>query len=54
MKKLIVVAGFVAAILFGSATAANAGVNVCYDVNINGNQQAACQTVDLPALPTAP
>ena len=51
MKKLLVVAGFVAALLFGSASAASAGIEVCYDVNINGNAQAACETVDLPALP---
>ena len=54
MKKLLVVAGFVAALLFGSATAANAGLEVCYDININGNQQAACERVDVPAPPTVP
>lgn len=51
MKKLLVVTGFVAALLFGSVSAANAGVEVCYDVNINGTGQAACERVDLPSLP---
>ena len=54
MKKLLVVAGFVAAMIFGSASAANAGVEVCYDININGNAQAGCETVELPAPPALP
>ncbi len=54
MKKLLVVTGFVAALLFGSVAAANAGVEVCYDININGTAQADCQTVDLPAAPALP
>jgi hypothetical protein len=53
MKKLLVVAGFVAALLFGSASAANAGLTVCADVNVNGQGTGGeqCNTVEFPALP---
>ena len=56
MKKLLVVVGFAAALLVGSATAANAGVTVCANVNVNGQGTGGeqCQTVDLPALPALP
>ncbi len=50
MKKLLIVAGLVAASLFGSMTAASAAGQVCYDVaiNVNGNAQAAADCVALP------
>jgi hypothetical protein len=54
MKKLLVVAAAALGLIFGGATAANAGLEVCYDININGNQQAACQTVDVPPAPALP
>ena len=54
MKKLLIVAALAAASLFGGVSAANAGIEVCYDVNINGNAQAGCETVELPAAPALP
>ncbi len=53
LKKVLVAVGFAAAILVGSASAANAGVTVCANVNVNGQGTGGeqCQTVDLPALP---
>jgi hypothetical protein len=56
LKKLLVAAGFAAALLVGSASAANAGVTVCANVNLNGQGTGGeqCQTVDLPALPALP
>jgi hypothetical protein len=52
MKKLIVVAALAIASLFGGMTAAHAaGVDVCYDVNINGTAQSGCQNIPVPALP---
>ncbi len=48
MKKLLVAAGFAVALLFGTASAASAAGQVCYDVTINAQgspvvAQAACQ-----------
>ena len=54
MKKLLIVAALALASLFGGISAANAGVNVCYDITINGDNQAACHTVDLPPAPALP
>ena len=54
MKKLVIIAGLVVASIFGGMTAANAGIEVCYDVNINGNAQAGCETVVLPSAPALP
>ena len=54
MKKLVIVTALALASLFGGISAANAGVEVCYDLNINGTAQAGCQTVDLPAAPALP
>jgi hypothetical protein len=53
LKKLLVVAGVAGALLIGSMSAANAGVTVCANVNVNGQGTGGeqCQTVDLPALP---
>ena len=54
MKKLLIVAALALASLFGGMSAANAGLEVCYDVNVNGTAQAGCQTVDVPAPPALP
>lgn len=54
MKKLVLVAGLALAWLFGGMSAANAGLEVCYDVNINGTAQADCETVEFPAAPALP
>ena len=54
MKKLLIVAALALVSVFGGVSAANAGVEVCYDVNINGNAQAGCETVELPGLPALP
>ena len=56
MKKLLIVAGVAAALLFGSVSAANAGVTVCANLDLNGQGTGGeqCQTVDLPALPALP
>ena len=56
LKKILVAAGFAAALLVGSASAANAGVTVCANVNLNGQGTGGeqCQTVDIPALPALP
>ena len=54
MKKLLIVAALALASLFGGMSAANAGLTVCYDVNVNGNAQAGCETVDVPAAPALP
>ena len=53
LKKLLVVVGFAAALLVGSTTAANAGVTVCANLDVNGQGTGGeqCQTVELPALP---
>ena len=53
MKKLLIVAALALASLFGGISAANAGVTVCANVNVNGQGTGGeqCQTVDLPALP---
>ena len=49
MKKLLIVAALTLASLFGGLSAAGAaGIDVCYEVNINGNAQAACHNVPLP------
>ena len=49
MKKLLLVAALALASLFGGLSAAHAaGVDVCYDVNINGTAQAGCQNIPLP------
>ena len=56
MKKLLIVAALAAASLFGGLSAANAGVTVCADLNINGQGTGGeqCQTVELPAAPALP
>ena len=51
MKKLLVVAGFVAALLFGATSSASAAGQLCYDVQVNAQgssvvSQTGCQ--DLP------
>ena len=51
MKKLLIVAALALASLFGGMSAANAGLTVCYDVNVNGTAQAGCETVEVPAVP---
>ena len=53
MKKLVILAALTLATLFGGMSAANAGVTVCANVNVNGQGTGGeqCQTVDLPALP---
>ena len=50
MKKLLVVAGFVAALLFGSASGATAAGQLCYDVQVNAQgspvvSETGCQTL---------
>lgn len=54
MKKLLIVAALALATLFGGMSGANAGVEVCYDVNVNGTAQAGCETVSVPAAPALP
>lgn len=50
MKKLLIVAGFVAALLFGSTAGASAAGQLCYDVQVNAQgssvvSEAGCQTL---------
>ena len=56
MKKLVIIAALTVASLFGGMTAANAGVTVCADLNLNGQGTGGqqCQTIDLPAAPALP
>jgi hypothetical protein len=56
MKKLVIVAALALASLFGGMSAANAGVTVCANVNLNGQGTGGeqCQTIDLPAAPALP
>ena len=51
MKKLLIVAALALASVFGGMSAANAGLEVCYDINVNGTTAADCETVEAPALP---
>ena len=54
MKKLLIVAGVAAALLFGSVSAANAGVTVCANLDLNGQGTGGEQCVSTPELPALP
>ena len=56
MKKFLIVAALTAATLFGGMSAANAGVTVCANLDINGQGTGGeqCQTIELPAAPALP
>ena len=55
MKKLLIVAALTLASLFGGISAANAGVTVCADVNLNGtNYGPGCNSVEVPPAPALP
>lgn len=51
MKKVLMVAALALASLFGGASAASAGLTVCYGVNVNGTAQSGCESVDVPPAP---
>lgn len=51
MKKLLVAAGFVAALLFGSASAASAAGQVCYSVQVNAQGSSFVSESGCQALP---
>jgi hypothetical protein len=55
MKKFFVVAAFVATLLVGGASSANAaGLKVCANVDVNGQGTGGEQCVETPALPALP
>ena len=55
MKKLLIVAALTLASLFGGMSAAQAGGQVCLDLNINGVEYGpGCTDLPEPALPELP
>ena len=53
MKKLLIVAALALASLFGGMSAANAGGEVCVNLNVNGTEHGPGCT-PLPELPGLP
>jgi hypothetical protein len=54
MKKFVIVAALALASLFGGMSAANAGVSVCANLDINGQGTGGEQCVTTPELPALP